>query len=275
MKTYLRSVAGMIIILSAAVGVPAQITITLPKIPKITKPKPEQPKQEQPKQEQPRQETPQVGIQDDRQQTSDKTTSTQTHDCANDSIMRVFLDDIEKVRKEAEEFRPGLRDYYVSTRSDRKNLYMEAALSTKLRNDWFSEWKENSYQLKQCLSPALDNLALTARKTLPTFLGPSGYTLGTPAEKKVLLSAVTDITSGKVLKVGIKQANWMIEKDSYNFPTARYKHGMVYAQYPNDVVGYCWVFWVNIVQDYAGGGTYGASYGNFISRAVAGCPAEK
>jgi hypothetical protein len=192
-------------------------------------------------------------------------------DCRSDAVAEVHLADIEKTRKEAEEFRPGLRDYYVSTLSDRKNLYLEAALSPSRRKEWLGSWPE---EFVKCMETPLDKLAAVARTTLPGYTGPEGYTLGTPAERKILLSAIDDIAKAKVLKVGIKQANWLIDKDSYNLPTARYKHGMIWAQYPNSDDGFCRIFLVNIKQDYAGGGTYAASYGYFVSRALAGCPAR-
>ena len=193
-------------------------------------------------------------------------------DCSSDPVTNVHLADLEKTRKEAEEFRPGLRDYYVSTLSDRKNRYLEAALSPSERKEWLGGSPED---FVKCLNPALDGLAAAARKTLPGYTGPAGYTLGTPAEKKALLSAIDDIAQAKVLKVGIKEANWLIDKNSLGIPTARYKHGVIWAQYPNRDDGFCRIFWVNIKQDYAGGGTYGASYGYFVSRAFAGCPAGK
>ena len=120
-----------------------------------------------------------------------------------------------------------------------------------------------------------DGLAAVARKTLPGYTGPQGYTFGTPAEKSALLSAINDIRQAKVLKVGIKQTNWLIDKNSLGIPTARYKHGVIWAQYPNRDDGFCRILWVNIKQDYAGGGTYSASYGYFVSRAFAGCPAGR
>ncbi|HKO96531.1 MAG TPA: hypothetical protein VJU86_06055 [Pyrinomonadaceae bacterium] len=193
-------------------------------------------------------------------------------DCSRDAVTNVHLTDLGKTRKEAEEFRPGLRDYYVSTLSDRKNLYLEAALSPSRRKEWLGESPED---FVKCMEPALDGLAAVARKTLPGYTGPRGYTLGTPAEKNALLSAVNDIAQAKVLKVGIDEANWLIDKNSFGLPTARYKHGVIWAQYPNRDDGFCRILWVNIKQDYAGGGTYGASYGYFVSRAFAGCPAGK
>ena len=193
-------------------------------------------------------------------------------DCGSDAVTNVHLTDLEKTRKEAEGFTPGSRDYYVSTLSDRKNLYLEAALSPSERKEWLERWPED---FVKCLNPALDGLAAVARKTLPGYTGPQGYTFGTPAEKRALLSAIDDIAQAKVLKAGIKQANWLIDKNSLGIPTARYKHGVIWAQYPNRDDGFCRIFWVNIKQDYAGGGTYGASYGYFVSRAFAGCPAGR
>jgi hypothetical protein len=193
-------------------------------------------------------------------------------DCNSDAVINVHLTDLEKTRKEAEEFRPGLRDYYVSTLSDRKNLYLEAALSPSRRKEWLGGWPED---FVNCLNPALDGLAAVARKTLPGYTGPAGYALGTPAEKNAIRGAIDDIAQAKVLKVGIKEANWLIEKNDLGIPTARYKHGVIWAQYPNRDDGFCRVLWVNIKQDYAGGGTYGASYGYFAGRDFAGCPAGR
>jgi hypothetical protein len=193
-------------------------------------------------------------------------------DCSKDAVTNVHLTDLEKTRKEAEGFTPGSRGYYVSTLSDGKNLYLEAALSPSARKEWLGAWSED---FVKCLEPALEGLAAVARKTLPGYTGPQGYTLGTPAERQALLSAVNDIAQAKVLKVGIQEPNWLIDKNSLGIPTARYKHGVIWARYPNRDDGFCRILWVNIKQDYSGGGTYGASYGYFISRAFAGCPAGK
>lgn len=243
---------------------PAQITINIPKFPKIKKEKP--------------QPTPQST--ETRSDSSSSSTSTSTtaksseepanvRDCKSDPVAQSHLKDLAETQAEAEEFRPGLRGYYVSTLSDRKNLYLEAALLPGERKAWLSKWPT---EFVNCMNTALDGLAAVAKRTLPTYTGPSDYTLGTPADKKALLSGINDIATAKVLKAGMKEANWLIEKDSYNFPTSRYKHGVVWAQYPT---GMCWIFWINVVQDYAGGGTYGASYGNYVGRSLAGCPAGK
>src|SRR5690606_10682556 len=104
------------------------------------------------------------------------------------------------------------------------------ALLPGVRKQWFGEQNEN---FVKCLTPALDDLAAVARKSLPSYTGPATYTFGTPGEKKTLTTSITDISKAKVLMVGMKQANWIIAKDDFNFPTARYKHGVVIAKYPD------------------------------------------
>lgn len=247
----------------AAIPATAQITINIPKFPKIKKEKP------------PATTTttsdarPSSTANESKPAVSE--TAAKPKDCSGDAVAQVHLEDLGKTRKEAEDFTPGSRNYYVSELSDRKNLYLEAALLPGERKEWLGKWPAD---FQNCMNTALDGLAAVAKRTLPGYTGPAGYTNGTPAERKVLLTAINDLTEGKVLKSGIRQANWVIDKDSYNFPTARYKHGYVLIQYPKrNHGGFCWVFWINVVQDYAGGGTYGASEGRFISRALAGCPA--
>jgi hypothetical protein len=253
----IRTILLSAMILGLAVSLSAQFTINIPNIPKFGKKKDKT------------QPTAPTG-QDSGMQTSsarsEETSSSPSNSCES---YYIYFDDIAKVKKEAESFTPG-REYYVSTLSDGKNKYFEAALSPSTRQKWFGGMTP---EFVKCLGPALNDLAAVARKTLPTYTGPVNYTFGTLAEKKTLQSAIKDIADARVLKVGILEPNWSIAKDSYNFPTARYKHGVIVAKYPNADHGYCWLFWVNLVQDYAGGGTYGASYGNYIARAISGCPA--
>ena len=261
-RSLVIAVAASFVLMLAAPPSDAQITINIPKLPKIKKDKPA------PTTTAPSTTTSSPTSTSTSTRTSTETESAPVKKACSDAVTQVYLEDIAKYRAEAEEFRPGLRDYFVSTASDGKNKYLEAAMIPRVRKEWDTWDKE----FRDCVYPALDGLAEAARKTIGGYTGPAGYNSGTPAEKKILLSAINDLAEGKVLKVGIKQPNWLIAKDNYNFPTARYRHGYAYVQYP--AKGLCMVFWINLVQDYAGGGTYGASYGNFISRSLAGCPAK-
>jgi len=241
----------------------AQITINIPKIPKL--PKPDKTKQ----------------VVDNTNSTSGKTedpndgrpnSNGNSGDfCSNDMMVGVYMKDIETTRKQAEEYKPGLRDYYVQDFSDRQNIYLKASLSPSRRKEWLGTWPTD---IVNCITPALDKLGEVAKKTLPTYT-PKGYALGTPAELKILRSGVNDLDQATVFKVGMSSPNWLISKDSYNFPTARYRYGLIWAKYPGLDDGFCRIIYVNLVQDYAGGGTYGASYANFIKSEFAGCPLGK
>ena len=86
-------------------------------------------------------------------------------------------------------------------------------------------------------------------------------------------SQVTDLGNDKIFKIGLASANWNIGKDDYNFPINRYKYGMIYIKPTGTDDPYCRMIFVNVIQDYGGGGTYGASYGRYIKSEIAGCPA--
>jgi hypothetical protein len=242
----------------------AQFTITIPNIPKVKKSKPQQPAQPTDSSDRPTTST---------NQTESEPTSTSAKNNCSDGFTQVHTENMEKTRKEAENYSPGSRDYYVEDFNDNRNEYLRAALSPTQRQEWLTSHnieKENY----PCFVPLFDAIATAAKKTLPLYQ-PAGYNIHNPAEEKLMLGQVNDIAQAKVLKIGLKSTDWRIAKDDYNFPTSRYKWGMIWARYPNLDDGFCRIIYVNIVQDYAGGGTYGASYGNFIKSEYAGCPAGK
>lgn len=181
----------------------AQITINLPKFPKIKKEKPQPSPTTAATTERPSEPAATTAV------GSTAATRKPADGCNDDSTLRSHLKDLTETRTEAEEFTPGLRNYYVSTLSDRKNIYLEAALLPKVRADWLKSWPADSVN---CMNSALDGLADAARKTIPGYFGPGGYTLGTPAEKKALLSGMKDPSTGRVLRSGLKQAGWLIDK---------------------------------------------------------------
>ena len=248
----------------------AQLTITLPKLPDIKR---NIPPSSKPEMGQDMSRSGQFSLTYLSFNGNERSAGARKSDCTDPVLKYHHLKELKGTLQEATEFSAG-RGYYVSTLSDSKNVYLEAALSPSRRKTYYEGFKHVD-NFVECMGPALDELAAVARKTLPSYTGPTDYTFGTPAEKKALLGAIDDIADAKVLKVGMKQANWLIAENDYGLPTARYKHGVIWTKYPNVDHGFCWLFRVNLKQDYAGGGTYGASYGYFISRALAGCPADK
>ncbi len=186
-----------------------------------------------------------------------------------DAVFRVHSDNIEITKKQAADYKPGARDYYVRDFNDNENLYLKAALSPSRRQDWLGRWKDQKFV--KCMSVALDELAGIAKKTLPSYR-PTGYTVRNAAEERVLLSGVKDISQATVIASGMSSPSWKIEQNRRGIPVARYKHGMIYARYRSVDDGFCRIVYVNVVQDHAGGGTYGDSRPVYIKSEFAGCP---
>ena len=189
--------------------------------------------------------------------------------CRSNAAVSIHLDDIETTKKQAADYTPGARAYYVREFNDRKNVFLEAALSATRRADYLDRFKSNSTWMK-CVNDALDELAVIARKTLPSFR-PTGYPIRNAAEERVLQSAV-DLAGDKVLGGGLSSATWKIETRSNGIPSSRYKHGMLHVRRGSDDSGFCWILYVNVVQAYAGGGTYAGSEGRYVGRTLASCP---
>ena len=99
--------------------------------------------------------------------------STAAQSCkGGDAVFRVHSDNIETTRKQAADYKPGARDYYVRDFNDNENLYLKAALSPSRRQDWLGRWKDQKFV--KCMNIALDELAVIAKKTLPSYR-PTGY----------------------------------------------------------------------------------------------------
>jgi len=255
----------LVMIGALALSASAQFTITIPKI-KKDKPQPAATP------EQVRTETSSSS------QNSNASNSTESDDtpkakdgCESDVFYQVHNENIQKTIDQAKSYTPGSRDYYVDTYNDNENVYLKAALSPKKRASWEEDWKDEN--MKKCINARLDELAAAAEKTIGTYRPPSNYTLGTAAEKAVLKTGVNDLNQASaVYAVGLNSPTWKIDKDEYGLPRNRFRYGMIYAKYPWNK--YCTIIWVNLVQDYSGGGTYNDSEARFIGWEFAGCPAK-
>jgi hypothetical protein len=172
--------------------------------------------------------------------------------------------------REAEEYKAGLRDYYVSELNDRRNEFLLAGISPKFRKDWFDSHRTQEKDL-HCMTGIFDELAAAAKRTLPKYK-PRGYTHHDSDEEALILEAVkAELPDVDDLQIGVKSPSWMIEKRSNGIPDSRYKYGMAWIKSASHDDGYCRIAYVNIVQDYAGGESYGDSMANYISMEPAGC----
>ncbi len=188
-----------------------------------------------------------------------------------DFRLTFFLEKIAKAQKAADEYTPETRTYPVG-----KGEYewLVLAVSPKAREEWSKKWLTKPNERKK-FNEMLDALAATAAKKLPLYLAnPKLYNFRNPAEEKMMKAELENLTALRIHKIGLNQAAWLIDKNNLGIPTARYKQGIIWARNAADDHPYCLIYYVNIIQDYAGGGTYGASYAKFTGSELAGCPAS-
>lgn len=178
--------------------------------------------------------------------------------------------DAYKTLREAEEFKLGARGYYVRELSDRQNEYLLSGISPSFRKEWLESHNIPEKEL-HCLVPLFDEIGAAAKRTLPKYR-PRDYTHHDSNEEDLIREAVKAADpSAKVLEVGVRQANWDIEKLRNGLPSLRYKYGMAWVKSSAFDDGYCRIYYVNIVQDYSGGGNYAESRANYLSLEPAGC----
>jgi hypothetical protein len=187
--------------------------------------------------------------------------------CTESLWLENHLIKIAERQKEVDEFTPERGWFTRSFTYD----HLLHAVSPSAREKWLKDSKD----MKDCpnLVAAFDKLAASAAKKLPLFVpNPKAYIIRNATEEKMMKSILTDPTRYKIFKIGLNQASWLISKNDYGLPTSRYKHGMIYLRDTESDHPYCYMTYVNIIQDYAGGGTYGASYAYYAGDELAGCP---
>lgn len=256
----------------------AQIPVKIPRIPGLSntdKSKRERPESERPKREQPPVTEAEPATEPPEEKSSSQPTAATQDKWANDSWVMVHVEDIGKVQEDVESYIPGKRDYFVRTTT---YPYLLFAVSAREREDWLK--RSNALDIRQSpnnkIDPALDALAAAVAKKLPTYIPDMKvYRFGTVAEQRLMKEELKTINGLKIYAVGIKHANWLIDKNDYGVPTSRYKWGLIWARESAADHPFCRIYYVNIVQDYSGGGTYEASYAKHVDDEVAGCPSAR
>lgn len=241
-----------------AVAASAQLTISIPKIPKLKK---EKPSPNSTQSASPDGTSAQSG--DQQRQSVQNTPS----DCANyGGAYYHYRDSFNELLRDVRAFGPDR--IFTSAQNDE---YLLAALSPKHRKilaEILGEWYP-------CLSGILDNIAAEARPKLPQVNLSSSNNVRNPVDERVMRTGVSDLNNATVFKIGLEAPNWIITKNDLGIPEARFKRGAIWVKYPTDDTGFCQILWINVVQDYAGGGTWGSSYANFVRNQIAGCPPGK
>ena len=229
-------------------GVCAQITINLPNIKKIKKP---------------------IITTDANSNVRDNVTTTNTNSNGSTNWWIDYqIGEITKYKQELNDWNPA-NQYFPNPSSN--DDYISLAFSKKERASWLSGKKVAP---DARLDAALDGLKDVLTRRLPEYtINTRSFTNRNAAEEKLMLGELSDIPGMKVYKIGFNQASWLIDKNELGIPKARYKHGLVYGRNPASEDPFCRVWYVNVVQDYAGGGTYGATEARYIKKEYIACPA--
>jgi hypothetical protein len=243
----------------------AQITINIPSIPKI------------PKVKKTKVETTNTTTNDGDNQSgnSSATTENKTDEQPSENIdfrLLSFLDKLAKAQKEVDEYSPNDGLYLVG--SD-VSEWLSRAVSATDRAKFYEEWKTlMTPGAKKKFDDSFAQLAASAAKKLPGYKSNiPAYTVRNPAEEKLMKGTITRIADYKIFSSGLLDTAWLIEKNEYGLPKARYKRGVIYSRDAKSDHPYCYADYFNINQDYAGGGTYGASFARYMGFEMVGCPA--
>ena len=182
----------------------------------------------------------------------------------------VHYDNAYKTLREAEDYKPGLRTYYVRELNDRRNEYLLAGISPSFRKDWLSS-HHTPEKDAHCIVPMFDEIGAAAKLTLKNYR-PTGYEFHEASDERLIKDAVKQrIPDAQILGTGVKQGSWEIEKLANGIPSLRYKYGMAWVKSSTFDDGFCRIVHVNIIQDYSGGGTYADSTSRYINMVPAGC----
>lgn len=272
MKRHLTYIACAVVFGIFAISASAQFTMAIPNIPKV-KSKKNTDKQYK------NYATGSSNNNDEQNRAGDSDSGSNSGDCSQYSAAFLsYLDDITKNQKEAAAYDgPENKDYYTSATQEN---FVKLAISKSRREAW---WSKSPVLLayrndKACnkIDPALDELAKIVARTVSLYVPEKGaYAVHNPQEEALMKGKVTDLADLKILSIGLASPNWTIETNSIGIPTDRYKYGMIYVKPLKTDDPYCRMIFMSVFQQYAGGGTYGATIGNFIRSEVAGCPAGR
>lgn len=175
---------------------------------------------------------------------------------------------INEYKQQLESWNPQTQVFPKPNSSDD---YIGLALSKKERASWLADKKVAP---DARLDAALDEVKASLMRRMPEYkINPKSFTNRNAAEEKLMLAEMSDIPGMKVFKIGFNQPTWLIDKNEWGIPKARYKHGLIYGRNPASEDSFCRVWYINVVQEYSGAGTYGPTQARYIEKEFIACPA--
>jgi hypothetical protein len=188
--------------------------------------------------------------------------------------LNVMISDINKAKEEVDLYTNAAeRLYLVSTPS---SPWLLRAVSPKAREEFakdkkFDEWRVADKGNK--FDAALDALNAAAAKKLPAYIpNAKNFALHDAALEKMMKAKLKNAATLKIHKIGIFDANWRIEKNDAGIPVNRYREAYIWGKDSADDYQYCHLYGIVLQQDYAGGGSYGATWAYVNTDSLFGCP---
>lgn len=188
------------------------------------------------------------------------------------AVLQFVLDEIVKVTEQVASYHPQ-KDAFIVNPHD--GQWLKRAVSMKEREKWLSEFFKygDPDGVKETFLKKLDKLSEVGKKIIPTFKpNPKNFSVHNAAEEILMKNELGDLSKIRIYQIGLAQSNWDIQKNGLGIPEKRFKVGYAWGQDSTDDHSYCKLYQVNIIQDYSGAGTYGASYAVYLENWLTGCP---
>ncbi len=180
-----------------------------------------------------------------------------------------YLKEIATAKTAAENFTSGTSGLYNGGYS-----WMFRAVSKKGREDFITTqkgWNANTGAVSK-INAALDELKpICAPKIALLKMENNLFQYRDAPSEALMKGYLKNPAILKIHKIGISDADWLIEKNSFGIPLYRYKRGTMWVRNNTDDHPYCKGLFFVIKQDYSGSGTYGKSFISEYSEELRGC----
>jgi hypothetical protein len=173
-----------------------------------------------------------------------------------DPVLKYVLDEISENIKTINEFDPKTQRWTADYN------WVWRAVSPKDRESWATDFFKGYADQKPRFYKELDKLAVAYSKKVALLTPTDNLFANHNAADEALMKKQISVKT--IYKIGIEYANWEIEKNSLDIPVRRFKRAYIWGD-PMDDSKYCRLYQVNLIQEYAGGGTYNATYSKYLN----------
>jgi hypothetical protein len=191
---------------------------------------------------------------------------------SDDARVSKFQDEVKQSLQEVKDYTPETKTAIVQSANWD---WLERAISPSARNEFLNKWGSLlQAKQRQGFERDLNALAAAVPPKFAAFTQAqiNKFPFRNPTEERMMRSQLNELTGLAVHKIGLYQNQWLISKDQWGLPNSRYKQGAIYGRDPRSDHPYCRIWYVNIIQDYSGGGTYAASYAKYVGSDFVTCP---